>query len=65
MSEDRQRRGAMSSRSSRHPVTVRQLPVVRCQVCRRTLAHQPGAAGEVLTHHYQREHPELLAARQP
>ena len=52
-----------SARRVRHPVTVRQLPLVRCAMCRRTLAHQPGAAEEVLTRHYQREHPEVLDQR--
>jgi hypothetical protein len=51
-------RGA-SSRSARRtfPVTVRQLPVVRCEICGRTLAHQTGRANEILTAHYSREHP--------
>jgi hypothetical protein len=48
------------SASRRFPVTVTQLPVVRCQVCQRTIAHQPGKASEVLTDHYQRAHPEKL-----
>lgn len=52
-----------ASRPPPHPVTVRQLPLVRCAVCRRTLAHQPGAAEEVLNRHYQREHPEVLDQR--
>jgi hypothetical protein len=49
-----------SAASRRFPVTVTQLPVVRCQVCQRTIAHQPGKASEVLTDHYQRAHPEKL-----
>ena len=52
-----------SSRRVRHPVTVRQLPLVRCSVCQRTIPHEPGAAEEVLTRHYQREHPEVLDRR--
>lgn len=52
-----------SSRRVRHPVTVRQLPLVRCSVCRRTLADEVGAAEVVLTWGYQREHPELLDGR--
>jgi hypothetical protein len=52
---------AVSSRSSRHfPVTVSQLPVVRCQICKRTVAYRPGKISEVLTEHYRRAHPEAL-----
>jgi hypothetical protein len=49
-----------SAASRRFPVTVTQLPVVRCQVCQRTVAHQPGKASEVLTEHYRREHPAKM-----
>jgi hypothetical protein len=31
-----------------------------CQICDRTVAHQPGKASEVLTEHYRRAHPEAL-----
>ena len=48
------------SSSRRFPVTVTQLPVVRCEVCQRTVAHRPGQASQVLTEHYRREHPEEL-----
>lgn len=51
-----------SHRSSRYPVEVAYLPVVRCAVCRRTVAHRPGQASAVLTTHYQRAHPEILTA---
>ncbi|MEN3361325.1 MAG: hypothetical protein V7637_5307 [Mycobacteriales bacterium] len=51
-----------TSSSSRHPVTVTHLPVVRCQICRRTVAHQPGRASMVLTEHYRRAHGDALAA---
>ena len=52
---------AMSkSNSRRFPVTVTHLPVTRCQICDRTVAHQPGKASEVLTEHYRRAHPETL-----
>jgi hypothetical protein len=50
----------MSNSPSRHPVTVTQLPLVRCAVCRRTVAHRPGEASAVLTKHYQKAHPELV-----
>jgi len=30
-------------------VTVSRLPVIRCQICQRTLAHRPGQASTVLT----------------
>jgi hypothetical protein len=51
----------MSKPSSRRfPVTVTRLPVVRCEVCQRTVAHRPGQASHVLTEHYRREHPEEL-----
>ena len=46
--------------SSRQPVTVTQLPLVRCAVCRRTVAHRPGQASIVLTKHYEKAHPEIL-----
>lgn len=49
-----------TSRSRQFPVTVTRLPVIRCQVCQRTIAHQPGEASTVLTEHYRREHPSLL-----
>jgi hypothetical protein len=49
-----------TSKTPRFPVTVTQLPLVRCAVCARTLAHQKGAAADVLTAHYTRQHPELL-----
>ncbi|HEY6279481.1 MAG TPA: hypothetical protein VIX86_24485 [Streptosporangiaceae bacterium] len=53
----------MSTRSSRRfPVTVTQLPTVRCQICRRTVAYRPGKISEVLTEHYRRAHPEALRA---
>jgi hypothetical protein len=52
-----------NSNPSRYAVTVRQLPVVRCQICRRTVAHQPGNASAVLTEHYHRVHADVLAAR--
>ena len=45
------------------PVTVTQLPVVRCQVCGRTIANRHASAGDTLTDHYRREHPELLGAK--
>lgn len=50
--------------SRHHPVTVTQLPVVRCSVCRRTLGHRPGQASLVLTNHYEKAHPELVAGDQ-
>lgn len=49
----------MADRSSRRrsfPVTVTQLPVVRCAQCGRTIAHRPGQASSVLTDHYERAH---------
>ena len=54
-----------NSTSSRFPVTVTQLPVVRCRICSRTLAHRPGQASAVLTQHYTRVHPETLAGPEP
>ena len=44
----------------RFPVTVTHLPVTRCQICDRTLAHRPGNISEVLTEDYRRAHPETL-----
>jgi hypothetical protein len=43
-------------------VTISRLPVIRCQVCRRTMASRPGQASAVMTEHYRREHPEVLEA---
>jgi hypothetical protein len=45
---------------SRRPVTVTQLPLVRCAICRSTVAHRPGQASAVLTKHYQKAHPEMV-----
>lgn len=45
------------------PVTVTQLPIVRCDLCRQTLAHRAGTASEVLTEHYLKAHPEVLGQR--
>lgn len=42
------------------PVTVTRLPIARCEVCGRPLAHRKGDASAVLTSHYQRDHPDLL-----
>ena len=49
-----------SGGAARFPVEVTRLPVVRCAVCDRTVAHRPGQASEVLTKHYQRVHPEMV-----
>ncbi len=51
-----------NSKSRRFPVTVTRLPVIRCQVCQRTIACRPGEASAVLTEHYRREHPDALEA---
>jgi hypothetical protein len=48
--------------STRFPVTVTQLPVVRCHICQRTIAYRPGQVSAVLTDHYRRAHPEALDA---
>jgi hypothetical protein len=44
----------------RFPVTVTQLPVIRCEICQRTVAYRPGALSEALTEHYRRAYPEAL-----
>jgi hypothetical protein len=49
------------SAATRFPVTVTHLPVMRCEICRRTVAYRPGQASAVLTGHYLRAHPEALA----
>ena len=46
-------------------MTVTQLPVTRCQICRRTLACRPGGLSEVLTGHYRPAHPETLGPPYP
>jgi hypothetical protein len=51
-----------NSTPSHHPVTVTQLPLVRCAVCRRTVAHRPGQASAALTKHYHKAHPELVGS---
>jgi hypothetical protein len=51
-----------SSSSRRFPVTVTRLPVIRCQICQRTIARKPGQASVVLTERYQHEHPAALEA---
>lgn len=53
------RRPARAAKQS-FPVTVTQLPLARCQICSRTLAHRPGEVNAVLTAHYEREHGDLL-----
>ncbi len=53
------------SSSRRFPVTVTQLPVTRCQICRRTVAYRPGSLTEVLTGHYRRVHPEASRQGRP
>jgi hypothetical protein len=50
----------MSNTKSSFPVTVTQLPVTRCQICAKTVAHRPGQASVALTEHYRRLHPEAL-----
>jgi hypothetical protein len=50
------------SNPARFPVTTTRLPVSRCQICQRTIATRTGQASAVLTEHYRREHPEILAA---
>jgi hypothetical protein len=51
-----------NSNPYRHPVTVTHLPLVRCAVCRRTVAHRPGQASIVLTKHYEKAHPDLVGS---
>jgi hypothetical protein len=43
-----------NSSSHRFPVTVTQLPVMRCQICHRTVGCRPGNGSEVLIEHYRR-----------
>lgn len=50
-----------SADASRYPVQVTRLPLVRCAVCRRTVAHRPGQASVVLTRHYEQAHPEMVS----
>jgi hypothetical protein len=50
----------MANTSRTSPVTVTHLPLTRCQVCKRTVAHRPGEAAQELTRHYERMHPEVL-----
>jgi hypothetical protein len=49
------------SRSRRFTVTVTHLPVTRCQICHRTVAYPLSNISDVLTGHYRRAHPEVLA----
>ena len=48
------------SPSCRFRVTVTQLPVTRCEVCRRAVAYRPGRLSEVLTGRCRRAHPGVL-----
>jgi hypothetical protein len=48
------------SASKRFPVTVTRLPVLRCQLCQRTIAYRPGEASAVLTKHYHDKHKDAL-----
>jgi hypothetical protein len=51
----------MGKSSSRcFPVTVIQLPLTRCQICRRTVAYRPGSLSQALIEHYRRTHPDAL-----
>jgi hypothetical protein len=50
----------MSRTRKTFPVTVSRLPMIRCQVCGRSVAHPRTSPGVALTEHYNREHPELL-----
>lgn len=47
--------------SRRFPVTVTNLPLTRCQICRRTVAYRPGTLSQALTEHYRRAHPGALS----
>jgi hypothetical protein len=49
-----------NSAANRFPVTVTHLPVVRCDICQRTMAYRPGQVSAVLTEHYRKAHPEAL-----
>ncbi|MBL8930138.1 MAG: hypothetical protein JNL54_08455 [Kineosporiaceae bacterium] len=49
-----------STRRRSFPVTVTQLPMVRCAECGRTMAHRAGEASAVLTAHYQQSHAEAV-----
>jgi hypothetical protein len=46
--------------ASRFPVTVSRVPLIRCQLCQRTMACRQGEASAVLTGHCHREHPGRL-----
>ncbi len=52
-----------NSSNRRFPVTVTQLPVVRCQICDRTVAYRPGTVSQTLTGHYRRDHPAALGIK--
>ena len=49
-----------STSASRYPVETTYLPLVRCAICRQTVAHRPGQASAVLTKHYEQAHPEIV-----
>ncbi|HEV7654258.1 MAG TPA: hypothetical protein VGP36_05915 [Mycobacteriales bacterium] len=52
----------MSTFGKASPVETTYLPLVRCAVCSKTVAHRPGEASAVLTKHYRQAHPELVGA---
>jgi hypothetical protein len=49
------------SPSRRFPVTVTELPVIRCQICHRTVAYGPGSPSGILTEHYGRHCQQMPA----
>ena len=51
---------ARKPQSRTFPVTVTQMPTVRCQVCGEVVPHLKGRLTAVLTEHYEREHRHLL-----
>jgi hypothetical protein len=51
-------------RTRTFPITVTQLPVVRCAICHREIAHRPGQASAVLTAHYAQEHADVVGRRE-
>ena len=53
----------LMSKVKRFPVEVSRLPVVRCEICQRTVAYRPGQMSLVLTKHYEKAHPEALGIR--
>ena len=49
-----------NSSTRRFPVTVTQLPVTRCEICKHTVAYRPGTLSQALADRFLQAHLEAL-----